>query len=1111
MSDPQLSQLDRLRRSMTVLESQRVVLGDEAVDPALYAIEHQIAALEDQPITEPGQADDRRIVTILFSDIVGSGAIAAKLDPEDWRQVVSTLHSMAGKLIQEHQGDVVQYLGDGLLALFGAHTSSERDPERSIRAALKIQGNVTSLPIDLPLQLRIGVHTGLVVMGEMGSEAKREFTASGESMNFAFGLQEAAPPGGVLISHSTYNHVRGLFDITRQPPFIPKGRRTPQRTYLVHQIKSRPYQIASRGVLGIETPTVGREAESLQLQTAYQNALKDKSIGWAQLVGKPGVGKTRLMAEIIESLELQPEESNQLRAFAIEGDAKQPFALIRRMWFDRFQIPEDAPRAKAEALWEAGVETLLGPNSAEPAHALGLLLGLPFEESPHIGAMRHDHLQLKGRAFAASRNIIDQLRSSKSLVISIEDLHWADPSSWEYLAQVVIGHGDGKEGVFILASGRPEWQAPDALSSHPGYVQIDLQPLDQAASYLLAAELLHRVEFVPESVVALIVDRSEGVPYFAEEIVNWFIDQKILDRSSDPWRFVSTRFDQTPLPPTLQHLLYTRLNTLRKTQRAVLQHGAVFGRRFWEGGLSAMGLRLDDEVLVQLQQRGFVEAQHTSSFEGDREWRFQHTLMRDVAYLSLLKRHRPDLHRAAGAWLEAQAVAADRLDEWSGRIGEHVEHAGELRSAAFWYLRAGKHSKSRGGLVEAGGFFDRTLELLPANEREQRWQALLDRSEVLGILSQPELRKENDALLLEMAQESDDQNQLAEANIRRGSFFESMGDLHAALVALGAALEASRSAQDQNLEASILAMIVVCQTRLGEMNTAHDLAAEALSLSRQMDNQTELARVFTNVAIYYTESGDIAKAAKLTEQQIEITHNLGDRAGEAIGLGNAGYNYLLLGLFEKAQLALERSLELNEALGARRASSYNLLNLGLAQWRAGESENAQQMLERARPGLEAHGDAFGQGAMHAYRALVLEQIGDFDHASASFREATEIFENIGFQGFAQDALAGLARCALAKGRKEEALQYVTELYDYLEHHEAKNMEFPVWAYQTCASIFEDLDKAAKSRDAIKGGYRELISRAGKISDAEWRKSFLENVPENQALLNMWDRLAGTPA
>jgi class 3 adenylate cyclase/tetratricopeptide (TPR) repeat protein len=1111
MTDPQLSQLERLQRSMKVLESRRDELGNEAVDPALFALEQQIAAFEEIQLEDVDQAEDRRIVTILFTDIVGSSAIASQLDPEDWREVVAALHTMAGKIVQEHEGTVMQYLGDGLLALFGAESSSERDPEYAIRAALAIQKNLPTLETEVPLQLRAGVNTGLVVLGEMGSEAKREFTASGESMNFTARLQEASPAGGVLISHSTYRHVRGLFDMTTQSPLKLKGRVGPQQTYHVHRVKSRPFQIASRGVLGVETPTVGREAESLELQRAYRGALEEKNQIWAQLVGMPGVGKTRLMAEIIEWLELQPEETNQLRAFAIEGDEKQPFALLRRMWFDHFQIPEDASRSKAEELWVNGIQSILGGDSEEPAHALGLLLGLPFEGSPHIGAMRHAPLQIKGRAFAVSRQLFDHLRASKPLVISIEDLHWADSSSWEYLMRVILEGDFGKGGVFIIAAARPEWQSPDPLHNQPGYVQIDLQPLSQEASYLLATELLHRVDIVPESILKIIADRSEGVPYFAEEIVNWLIDQKILDRSSDPWRFISTRFDQTPLPSTLQHLLLTRLNALNNVQRAVLQHGAIFGRSFWEGGLGAMGLSADGGILHQLKQRGFVEAPLVSSFEGEREWRFQHNLMRDVAYESVLKRQRPNLHKAAGEWLEAKARKTDRLDELAGIIGEHSERAGMASDAANWYLRAGKRARTQGALLEAYDFFDRTLELLPEEDRDVRWDVLLDRSEVLGLLSKPELRKENDALLLEIAKEAGDQYRLAEANFRRGSFLESTGDLPAALEAFGVALEASKLTQDQNLSASILAMMVVCQTRLGELRAADELAEEALLLSQNVDDKNALARILTNVGVYYSESGDIEQATRLAERQIEITHQLGDRTGEAVGLGNISYNYLQLGLFEKGRIALERALELNEALGAHRHHAYNLLNSGLAQWRFGEGRTAKQLLEQARPAFEAHGDLFGLGVMHSYKALAMEQVGDLKGASEAYKEAMDTLEGIGLHGFAQDALAGLARCAFAKGDMEAAKQYTTELCDYLDEHEAKNMEFPIQAYETCARIFGDLDDEIKSRAAIEGGYRELMSRADRIIDAEWRESFLENVPENRALMEMWDRMAGTKA
>lgn len=291
--------------------------------------------------------------------------------------------------------------------------------------------------------------------------------------------------------------------------------------------------------------------------------------------------------------------------------------------------------------------------------------------------------------------------------------------------------------MFILAAARPEWRPPQALAEHPGNVHIDLQPLSDDASRELAAELLQRVEGVPDDVMRLIVERSEGVPYFAEELVNWFVDRGIIDRSREPWRFVPARLKESPLPATLQHLLLTRLSTLSDGERAVLQRGAIFGRNFWDGGLEALGVRQPQVVLRPLQPRGFVDAQPDSSFEGETEWSFHHTLLRDVTYESVLKRERAALHKAAAGWLEAQARQAGRLEEFAGLLGEHAERAGEMGAAADWYLRAGERAKTQGATWEAKRFFDRALDLLPPIERERRWRALLGREEVLRILGEP--------------------------------------------------------------------------------------------------------------------------------------------------------------------------------------------------------------------------------------------------------------------------------------------------------------------------------------------------------------------------------------
>ena len=259
MTDDTRSRLEQLRHSISVLEGQRATLGDAVVEAALAGLRLQIETLEAEAIAQPAPTEERRLITIFFADIAGSTAIAEGLDPEEWRRTVSAVHAAVGAIIEEHQGSVVQYLGDGLLALFGARAASEHDPEHAIRAALDAQAAVAALPLSHPLKIRIGIHTGPVVVGEFGSETKREFTATGDAMNLAARLQSAAPPGGVLVSQDSYNHVRGVFDVTPQPALTVKGKQEPIQTYLVRRAKPRPFRRVARGVAGVQTRTIGRD------------------------------------------------------------------------------------------------------------------------------------------------------------------------------------------------------------------------------------------------------------------------------------------------------------------------------------------------------------------------------------------------------------------------------------------------------------------------------------------------------------------------------------------------------------------------------------------------------------------------------------------------------------------------------------------------------------------------------------------------------------------------------------------------------------------------------------------------------------------------------------
>jgi class 3 adenylate cyclase/tetratricopeptide (TPR) repeat protein len=1120
MAESLQAQVEKLRRSIDGLEAQRSVLGDEIVNPALAALQQQLAILEEQAAAQAVPTEERRVVTILFMDMVGSTSMAEKLDPEEWRQIVVKFHTALGEAITTNHGTIAQYLGDGLLAFFGAREAGEHDPENAIRAALDGQAAVANLLQSEKVQLRAGIHSGLVVVGELGEATHKEFTASGDAMNQAARLQSAAPPGGILISYDTYRYVRGVFDLTPRQPLTVKGKSEPLRTYLVRRAKQRPFRSVARGVAGIETRTLGREAEMQALQQAYLRAYEGRGMVWAQLLGDPGVGKSRLLTDLSDWVDLREETTWLLRARAFPDDLNQPFALVRRLWFDRFQIADDAPLEQAEAKWVERFKEFSGQDECEEAaHALGLMVGLPFENSPYIKAMRSDPAQVKGRALVVSRELVQAARLQDPLVVMLEDLQWTDLASWEYLVETFLTSAAGEQlnGLFILGVARPEWRPPQeldglfesSLTAEQGYkkwgVRISLEPLTDQATRQLAKEILQRVEDVPEQVIDLLVDRSEGVPYYAEEMVNWFIDHGILDTLSEQWHFMPDKFKAQPLPTTLQHLLLTRLSSLTNTERAALQRGAIFGRRFWTGGVEALGISSGGEMLGRLEPRGFVEAQPESRFQGDTEWSFHQNLLQEVTYESVLKRERAALHKVAGGWLEQQARQAGRLEEFSGLLGEHCERADELSAAADWYILAGKRSMAQGAPREAVNFYTKALEFLPPVDRERRWQTLLGREEALSVLSEAEPWKRDITALLELANSFDDDNYMAEAYLLQAIYDMRAGAERLKDQSSLEALTAARRCGNEAIEAKALALNAVVSIDRGDKPNVIEDIEKALQVARRLGDESVLSFVLFRAAYCYITLAEFTKAEPLQMEQIELDHRLGNRGQEALGLCNAGSGYMTMGLFKQARTLLEQARVINEKLGAHRSLAYNLLSLAEIYLATGDLRKAHQLTEQALQEISPSQDARGKCTALDILGCVLLAMGDAASAARRFREAYDLASNQAVTALISEPAAGLAACAVMQGQLDEARGYVCEAWDYLKEHGWLGMGNPAMVYRICAETFDALGEAEKFQTIVESGHQALIEVADKINVPSWRQSFLENVPDHRAIMEMWER------
>lgn len=1120
MEDPIRAQIVKIRASIRGLEAQRSLLGDAIVNPAIESLQQKLTQLEQRATEQSTPTEERSIVTILFTDMVGSTSMAEKLDPEDWRQIVSKTHTAIGEAITNHHGMIAQYLGDGLLAFFGAKEAGENDPENAIRAALQAQSAVTNLLSEEKVQVRIGIHTGLVVVGEMGAEAHKEFTASGDAVNLAARLQSAAPPGGVLVSHDTYRYVRGVFDVTLTPPLTIKGRSEPVKTYMVRGAKPRPFRSVARGVAGVETRTVGREQEVLSLHSAYRRAFEGHSLVWAQLVGDPGVGKSRMLEDMSDWLELRTENIRLLRARAFPEDTNQPFALVRRMWFDRFQIAEDVPLELAERKWVECFREFSGMEDyEEPAHALGLMMGLPFLNSPHIKAMRKDPIQVMGRALVVSQNLIKMVRQHHPVVLMLEDLHWTDFASWDYLMEVFLCGAELEQpnGLFILGAARLDWQPPQdlvallATSSQPGQgngkwgLQIPLAPLTDQAIRLLAQQLLRKALDVPEQVIDLIVERSEGVPYFTEEIVNWFIDHGILDTRNEEWHFSAEKSQGQPLPTTLQHLLLTRLNSLSKPERVILQRGAIFGRQFWTGGVEALGVTKGTQTLRRLQPRGFVEEQPISAFQGETEWSFHHNLLHEVTYESVLKRERADLHRRAASWLEKQASQADRLDEFAGLLGDHLKRAGELSLAADWYLRAGKRAMDQGSPREARGFYTQAIDLLQPVDHERCWQALLGREEALSVLNETEPRKSDINALLELARTMDNKNHLAEAYFRQAKLESLLLDIEGLDQAVQNALTVSRSNGDKVIEVKALAVATEADGWKGDKVSAEKHIKEVLDLAQSLGDDNVLSFVVYCVAHSYGLMDDFAKCYSFLNQQIELDHRLGNRAREAIGLGNLGALYLAMGLYQQSQTMIELERQICETIGNHDNVGWALRNLGESYWKEGNLQKARQVLEKALIEILPSQEARGRIACLDSLGFVLLAMGDVTGAADLFGQAHQQAREKDMEGLICETSAGLAACLLMQGKLYEASNYAHGAWNYIKDHCWVGMTNPVKVSLICLEVFDALAEEGNIRAVLENGHKSLMEVANTINIPEWRQSFLKAVPENRALLEKWER------
>ena len=740
MSDEQ----QRLEAGIQALDAQRALLGDAVVDAALAGLHARLAALA---ASRDEQAQALRQVSILFLDVVGSTALSQRLDPEAIGTVLDDALARGTTIVEAHHGKVLQYAGDNILAAFGADEANEDDAERAVHCGLALLELGRALGAEVRaahdhagFDVRVGIHTGGVLLGG-GVDA--EGSIRGLAVHIAARMEQTAPAGALRISHDTYAQVRGLFEVLVQEPLAVKGVDAPVQSYVVTHAKPRQFRIGTRGIEGVATRMIGRDAELEALQAAFERLFHERRLAVVTVVGDAGLGKSRLLYEFAAWSDARPERFFLFRGRATPATGSQAYGLLRDIVAWRLQILDDDSLEAARRKMEDGIVPLFvetdGPDLAEAhAHLLGHLIGIDWKHSRHLRGILEDPKQIRNRAFHAAAQFFRRVSAidGSPVVVQLEDLHWADAESLEflnYLAEV-----DRDVPLLVLAFTRPtlferrtDWRGIEGLQQ-----RLDLQPLSKDMSRLLADELLKKLPEIPAALRELLTSSAEGNPFYMEELVKMLIDQGAI-QTGPVWKVDAERLLFTKVPPTLTGVLQARLDGLPAAERRALQKASIVGAVFWDRALAAIEPHAAEQ-LPALVQRELTLPRADTQVEGLREYAFRHQVLHQVTYDTVLRRHKREGHARVAQWLAALTEQGGlRAGDLLGVVAGHFEQGHDKPNAAEFHARAAEHAGQRMAHERVLDHVGRALALLdePAGPHTLRWRLLSVREATFHLLA----------------------------------------------------------------------------------------------------------------------------------------------------------------------------------------------------------------------------------------------------------------------------------------------------------------------------------------------------------------------------------------
>ncbi|MCF8130885.1 MAG: AAA family ATPase [Deltaproteobacteria bacterium] len=646
-------------------------------------------------------------MTVLFSDLSGYTAMSEKLDPEEVKEITSRIFGKISQVIAQYSGFIEKYIGDAVMAVFGVPKAQEDDPVRAIKAAREINDVVRLLSpqyiskIGEPLAMHTGINTGLVVTGEVNLKEGTHGLA-GDPINVAARLSGLAGAGEIVVGYDTYLLAQGHFVFEALKPATLKGKIAPVQAYKAVRPKEAPSKV--HRLHGLRSELIGRNTEMQQLAAAVEHLTHGRG-NIISICGEAGTGKSRLVEEFKTTLDYDHIQWIEGHAYAYTQN--RPYAIIIDLLRRAFSIDEGHPPQIVRQKLETSLEFLVG-KEGDAIPYLGSLFSLSYPEVEDISPEFW-----KSKLQESAKIVVAALARAGPLVICLEDLHWADPSSIDLMHHLLAV--SSHHALFVCVY-RPVFTlfTPDKRSNFTDrYSEIDLHELSHSETQEMAVSLL-RTDAIPTDLSRIIQEKSEGNPFYLEEVINSLIESEVLVKDHDSWK-LTRPVTETDIPSTIQGVLTARFDRLEKDAKRILQEASVIGRAFFYEILK----RITDLKNQMDQYLGSLEALdliRTRALEPDIEYIFKHALTQEVVYNGLLKKERQEIHERIGQSMEL--IFHDRISEFFEALSFHFSRGKSLLKAVDYLAKSSEKALKRFALEEAHAYCRQAFELL--NDKKDR-------------------------------------------------------------------------------------------------------------------------------------------------------------------------------------------------------------------------------------------------------------------------------------------------------------------------------------------------------------------------------------------------------